>query len=495
MRLSRKHQNQTSIIRADFSGGLNTSALVDGIAENQLGECLNVEADHSTGRLKTVAGTVDVMTSENEIFAAIYDEINNIILTVTADKSVYYGIVKLGTLTGDLYPIYCAWEDGVLIASGGKLQYYNGSSLTTIADSPICSSVYVRAGRVVVTDDKNARYSGVGDETNWTEDTNDDSTSKFLEVGYKDGGEVIGFVSLSQDIMFIKSNRHVYRLSNEFPNWVLNEVSRNVECSGRLSFCAVADRVFILGKNEFQALQTVEQYGAVKPANVGTNVQSELQKLPANAKVRFVPPLQQIWIIGDNGLVLMFDLVFNSWYRRVFNSNVIDVISIGDEVYVVKPYAISKLDENTFYDSNEPLQWRFVGQRLISQHDYLLKRTQVSVIPLSSELYAGQISVGAVRVPLPVPAMNMEMFGNKSPIYKNQTKIPLSERRRYVYTKGEPVMDDIMPMYGNDTPVLKRQTYIKVSKNIFRSKFLDIVGTGSTGGFLLNGIVMEIAEV
>ena len=119
----------------------------------------------------------------------------------------------------------------------------------------------------------------------------------------------------------------------------------------------------------------------------------------------------------------------------------------------------------------------------------------MSVIPLSSELYAGQISVGAVRVPLPVPAMNMEMFGNKSPMYKNQTKIPLSERRRYVYTKGEPVMDDIMPMYGNDTPVLKRQTYIKVSKNIFRSKFLDIVGTGSTGGFLLNGIVMEIAEV
>ena len=228
MRLGRKHQNQTSIIRADFSGGLNTSVLVDGIAENQLGECLNVEADHSTGRLKTVAGTVDVMTSNSEIFAAIYDEINNIILTVTADKSVYHGTVKLGTLIGDLYPIYCAWEDGVLIASGGKLQYYNGSSLTTIADSPICSSVYVRAGRVVVTDDKNARYSGVGDETNWTEDTNDDSTSKFLEVGYKDGGEVLGFVSLSQDIMFIKSNRHVYRLSNEFPNWVLNEVSRNV---------------------------------------------------------------------------------------------------------------------------------------------------------------------------------------------------------------------------------------------------------------------------
>ena len=173
----------------------------------------------------------------------------------------------------------------------------------------------------------------------------------------------------------------------------------------------------------------------------------------------------------------------------------IDVISIGDEVYVVKPYAISKLDENTFYDSGEPLQWRFVGQRLISQHDYLLKRTQVSVIPLSSEIYAGQISVGLVRIPLPIPEINSDPFDNKSPVYKNFTKLPLEERMRYVYTKGEPVMDDITPLYENYTPVLKRQTYIKVSKNIYRSKFLDIRGAGSTGGFLLNGIVMEIAEV
>ena len=239
----------------------------------------------------------------------------------------------------------------------------------------------------------------------------------------------------------------------------------------------------------------MEQYGAVKPANVGTNVQSELQKLPANAKVRFVPPLQQIWILGDNGLVLMFDLVFNSWYRRVFNSNVIDVISIGDEVYVVKPYAISKLDENTFYDSGEPLQWRFVGQRLISQHDYLLKRTQVSVIPLSSEVYAGQISVGAVRVPLPIPNANIEVVSNQSPVYKNQTKIPLAERQRYVFTKGEPVTDNITQVYGNTSPVLTRQTYVKESRNVYRSRFLDIRGEGSTGGFLLNGIVFDIVEV
>lgn len=52
MQLGVKHQKQQTIVRADFSGGLNTSANVDGIAENQLSVAVNVEVDHATGRLK-----------------------------------------------------------------------------------------------------------------------------------------------------------------------------------------------------------------------------------------------------------------------------------------------------------------------------------------------------------------------------------------------------------------------------------------------------------
>ena len=509
MRLSSKHgSRQKSVIRADFSGGLNTTTNIDGIGEKQLGECMNMEADHSTGRLKTVAGTVDLIKfSDKKIFAGMYDEINKVILLVMEDKSLrivdptkqtadstnYVSIAE--KINGNLYPITAAWENGILISSGEELQYFEGTVLKTIEESPKSSSVYVRAGRVVVTDEKNVRYSGVGDETQWAEDTNDDSTSKFLEVGYKDGGEVIGFLSLSQDLLIVKDNRHVYRLAGEFPQWSLNEVSRNVECSGRLSFCAVADRVFILGKSELQSLQTVEQYGAVKPANVGTLVQRELQELPKNAIVRFIPPLQQLWIIGRQGLVLMFDLVFNSWYKRKFNSEVIDVLAVGNEVYIIKKDRISRLDENIFYDDGEPLQWKFTAQRLISQYDYLLKRTQVSVIPISRELYSGYVSVGAVKVPLPIPNQNIEMTGNQSAIYKNHTKLPLAERQKYVYTKGEPLYDDVTQMYNNNTPIFSRQTYIKESRNVYRSKFLSIAGQGSAGGFLLNGIVFDVVEV
>lgn len=72
MKLGVKHANQTPIVRADFSGGLNTSSTTDSIAENQLANAVNVEIDSANGRLKTVAGTVDVLNFA-DIFATAYD--------------------------------------------------------------------------------------------------------------------------------------------------------------------------------------------------------------------------------------------------------------------------------------------------------------------------------------------------------------------------------------------------------------------------------------
>lgn len=496
MKLSNKHLNPSTIIRADFSGGLNLTANVDGILENQLADALNVEVEHNTGRLKTVAGTSDVWQTDKKIFAAMYDEINKKILVVTDDKNVYIANSwkRLGSLTGSLYPICTSWEDGLLISSGDKLQYFNGEKLLTLT-SPSCSSVYIRAGRVLLTDEKNVRYSGVGDETNWMEDTNDDSSSKWIEAGYKDGGKFLGMANLSQDILLIKDNHRVYRLSGEFPNWSIAEVSRNVECSGRLSFCTVADSVFILGKNEVQVIQTTQSYGDVKPENVASLVVSEVQKLPTDALMRYVPPLNQIWCIGRDGKILFYDLSTKSWFRRQFNSKIIDVISVGDEVFVIKPDRISKLDENTFYDSGEPLRWQFKAQRLVSQHEYLLKRTQISIIPFSSLLYSGQINVGGVCVPFPIPMRNIRIYKNFSPVYKNHTKICLTARMTFTYMKGELIYNNLTPIYGNTEKIFSRPTFIKESRNVFRSRFIDVFGRGSCGGFLLNGIILEVAEV
>lgn len=110
-------------------------------------------------------------------------------------------------------------------------------------------------------------------------------------------------------------------------------------------------------------------------------------------------------------------------------------------------------DEEIFYDDGLPLRWNFQAQRLVSQHDYLLKRTQVSLIPLSANLYSGQVLAGAVRVPFPIPARSIKIYQNNSPIYKTHAKICLSARRKFVYVSGEKIFDNPASIYGNEQKI------------------------------------------
>ena len=464
MKLGVKHENQFQITYADFTGGLNTRVNSSEVAENQFAQAVNVEIDHATGKLKTVAGTVDVMKFD-KIFAAMYDDINRKLLLVDEDKKISAvdlesGEVSeaLGTLSGELYPICASWEDGLLIASGGKLQYFNGAALVTIETSPPATSVCVQAGRVLVADEKVLYFSGVGDETNWVEDVNDDSSAKFLEVGYKDGGELIGMVSLPSGVLLLKNNRRAYRLNIGFPEWSLVEVANNVEVGGRLSMCAVADLAFTLGGGEVQNIQASNAYGNVKPQDISALVEDEIKSLPENTLLRYVPKLNQIWALNGNS-VLMFDLVTQSWFKRQFNSPVLDVIQADGEVLIVKGDCVSKLDENIFSDSGKDLIWEFKCKRRISHHDFLLKHSVVSFVPLDIERTGGQILIGKVVV-------NLSLGESGS-----------STRRRLIRDEDE------------------RPTVLAQCRNVYRNKFLDVGGRGSAGGIIFNAIILDVVEV
>ena len=481
MRLGAKHQNQREVVFSNFAGGLNTSSNLDGLAENQLADALNVEVDTANGRLKTVAGTVDLLDFEN-IFAGIYDEINDRLLLIKDDKSVYEVnlntnkvIGKVGTLSGDMYPISTRWENGVLLASGGKLQYFNGTELVTIADSPICTSVYVRAGRVLVTDENNVRYSGVGDETNWTEDTGDDSSAKFVEIGYKDGGKLFTMINLSSDVLLIKDNRRLYRLSGEYPNWSLSEVSRNVDVRDRLGVCAIADSVFVLGRNEVQSIQTTNAYGDMKPADMSPLIAREIQSLPANTMLRYLPSLNQIWAIAGAD-VMVFDLRVQNWYKRQFNSPLVDAIPVGEEVLILKKDRVAKLDARSFYDDGMPLHWWWQARRLLSYNEFFLKRVQVSYTPIDRKLSTGNIRVGGVTISLPA-------IDDKN------------SKRRYLASPSALIYRNKDSVFSNPNPIFNRPTILVESRNVYRHKFLDIKGSGSGGGIIFNEIIMTLAEV
>ena len=190
--------------------------------------------------------------------------------------------------------------------------------------------------------------------------------------------------------------------------------------------------------------------------------------------LRYIPSLNQIWAIsGDTAL--MFDLVVQGWYKRKFNSPVVDVIPVGDEVLVIKKDAVTKLDANSFYDDDQPLQWKFQCRRLISHYDYFLKRTSVSFTPNNRFLGEGQVRVGAVIVHLP--------------------NFKTMSERRFAFSKGIPIYQNPEPIYGSPLPIYNRSTIVAESRNVFRSKFLDITGYGKSGGIVLNSIKLDLVEV
>ncbi len=484
MRLAVKHEKQQPVIRADFSGGLNTVGVVEGIEENQLAVAINLEVEHATGKLRTVSGTRDVFQlKKEELFAVVYDEINKAMLIVRDDRRVFLvdfeGRAKpltLGKLTGKLYPKYEAWDRGVLIASGGQLQYFNGEKLQ-ILDTPPAEEVKVRGGRVMIAHGRRLFYSGVGDENDWLIDNNSASSSKWLEIGYKDGARIVGLASLANEVLILKSNQRAYRLQGEFDEWQLIEVGRAIGCKTRRSQCVVGDEVFVL--NWFDAHFIQEGiYGTARPENIGLLVSSELERLPPETQARFLPSLNQVWLIGGTESVLIYDVVLKSWWKRKFNAEVRDAFGAGKEVYVVKRDRISVLDSDSFLDNGKAMEWKMVGQRLVSHHDFLLKRTKVLVTPLNEAEYLGEITAGKVKVPLPCKTRRP-----KSPIYQTRLKLASESKNR-----GR-------EMPQSEERAISKDTYSVESRNVYRKYYLDIEGRGKAVGFILHSITLDIAEV
>lgn len=513
MRLSSKHPNQQVFALSDFTGGLNTDTTKEQIADNQLAESVNFEVQSTTGLLKTVNGTRKLYrlpeSSEYKFVAAAYDRLNGHIVLFGDNGGIFstknmQEVRQIGNLTGELLPITAIWEDGLLVASGGHLQYIDGFQIKTITSSPEkCKGCYVRSGRVIVFDDENVRYSGVGDEENWTEDSDDPSAAVWVEAGYKAGGKIIGMVNLSSDILIIKDNGMLFRLSGEYPDWSISEIAREVDCRGANSYCNVVNTTCILGEKTMRAIVTTQEYGSMRANSLGDNVRSEIRQLPKDAKMRYVPPLNQIWIIGSAGSVLMFDLNCNAFFKRLFNANVVDVVSVNEDVYVIKENGIDILDEASFSDETDYLSYSLQMKTRISHYDFLVKRiafacTGYAVSGSDTAFYIGNV----VKIPLPSKLAYNEadyvyenwglVYGNKE--YVNRGK---NANHRIVYVNRDVyVYDNWEFVYGNGDYILDFDGYVIRDERIrYRDKALVMKLQGKGSKFILNGIKLDVAEV
>ena len=495
MNLSAKHQ-QSVVTYGDFTGGLNTTTVPEMIAENQMADCVNMEFNRTTGALQTCCGTATVFQVPQDITIdkLFYDEINNIFLftdsntgaiyksrLVDVDGTHSYDREKVGTLSGDKSPSAVMWENGLLIASGGRLQYWNGNELVSIRSENApsrCNGVFVKNGRVYVWYDYRLQCSAIGDEEGWTDDSGDDSTSKWIDIGYKEGENeqayITGACALSSDIVIIKNDGKIYRLSGNYPDWVLKEIARNITCLNSRCFTAVQDGVFIVGREGMFLLQTTIDYGDVRPVNVASGILSLMSTLSFETSwVKFLPALNQIWIAGYDNRFICYDLSFKAFFQRQFNSTVNDICAYKSYFMLAKPNKVVELFAGVYQDDKysaeeSNMEWQVVAKSHLSFYDFLLKRIRVSYVPLTDDFDKAYLITADDKI-------NVDLKESK-------------EKSSNVYTDSAFIIKDTRNIFPMNTQVATKWL-------VYRNKMFGVELQGEGSAIQINRIDMAVAEV
>jgi hypothetical protein len=498
MRLSNKHANVQTVSFSDFSGGLNTTDAAETIAHNELSNAVNVEI--YKGQLKTVAGTMRIYYQEDGNFTdMVFDSIGNTFLLIDRARKVYAlpnnELVDMGTLTGDSAIQYDAWEDGVLIASGGKLQYYHANTLETLATSPdVCHGVFIKSGRVWVYYEDILHCSGVGDESNWETDSDDDSKSQWLQIGYKDGGYIVGVTSLSSDIVVLKSNRHAYHLAGDYPEWVVSEISRQIDCKCYNACVALVNDTVVLGNSNVQAITPTDTYGDMQARELAGKVWGDITALPPTVKLRYIPKLNQIWFLHNSAKFIFLDVNTGGWFKRQYVNPAVDAIEARGNVYVLKAKGLYILDSTTMADDNEAMSWSFQARTMVSDNEFLIKRVRVDTTPMHTHYVDEFFRVGNVILKTAQPYTSLFVYHNYNQIYHNTRD--LKEKKAIpIYTNTADVYNNIEYIYNNPTYLKSLNMYRAQTRCVDRHKAIRVLGRGGGGVTVFNLISFDIVEV
>jgi len=470
MKLGTKHNGTRIVHFTDFSGGLNHTLPPEALAENECVVLLNWEYDFSSGVLKTRDGTKKLASLGSNIDQLFYAKNLDLLLVSSGTKLYKYNFdgtfTELGNLSGDKIPVFVEWGNKVLIASGGNLQSTNGSALTTIDTSPVCDYVNVQYGRVIVSKqgDDYLYWSGIGDETNWNFEGTDSDAIK-LEVGYKDGGNIIAVKMLSKDVIVFKDNRRIYRVVGVYPNWAVYQVSEDSGLLSRLAAVEVGNLIIFMDRGGMRSLNTVFEYGDIKVRDIGEKVNRWLKEFtPEAVRIWHVKPKGQAWVrIKNSEFVYVFHYYNGAWTAFKFPKKCCAVTWIENTVYLALENELYRMDSTLTDDDGEDIQARLITKRIHPSRQFLLKKGKM--------FYQG-ISLGT---------MNLKI--NK--LNKNLDLMPSGDIAYYD--------DDIA--YYDDDPVCQQESSLVQFKCNHRIPYLQPELTVQSGSIKLLGLILEVVEV
>ena len=376
-----------------LDGGLNLSVPNESLPKNELKEALNVEFSHSTGALTVRGGLVWSCRFASDIdFVVPVEGRKAFLVRKKGSKTVYYfcwnniwSVTGSLTGTGDISVV--AWDDEFLVASGGKLQKFTSAvppKLETISSSPSnCKYVFVRNGRVgVLSGDDTLVFSGVGDCTQWTNNPEVADTSQFIEIGYKDGMNIVSVMPLSKDLIIFKSPPNepdkgtIWRLTGDFPEWSVLEVAHNTGTFSTRSIQNVGNDVFYLNIAGLASLSTVTQYGEIKTQWVDRKVSTALTSmLDDTAQLWNVPVKQQLWVLPskNENIIWSFDYTRGIWTQFEFPDKLVYATGVDNRLFVFIGKDLYEVKDGFFRDIMRNERNNVSADKIFIKHDIQAK--------------------------------------------------------------------------------------------------------------------------
>lgn len=438
-----------------FTGGLDYSTSPETISPECMTRADNVEYSVN-GVLKKADGITALFTSG--AITAAYPFNGKTIYN--NDQNLYYvdltaatpTATLIGTLTGNnLNKQSFAYRDtDLLIASGGHLQKLDTSwNLTTISSSPYCDRVKINNGRIMAaltadaggTDSDYLYWSAITDDAVWdlTPQPQNDwttldpasyyTTALFLEIGYRDGLNIISIQELANDFIVTKATPDgkvckQYRCTGTFPNWkvsLLEPAIHVVDAEGTVN------DIVTIGKNGVNSFSTVIQYGDIQKDETGRKVNWMIAgSVTSDAMVWHIPLKKQVAIKAANNKVLWLyhygqcNVVsgeYGAWTKRILSGEVSHIWEDGNAVYLAMGTKLCKFDDTVATQDGSNFIAIVMGKRFTSS--FMFNPVHYILNLENNIAGTGQLAIGGYREAL--------TFNNPNDIAAGDTDIAAAD--------------------------------------------------------------------
>lgn len=136
-------------------------------------------------------------------------------------------------------------------------------------------------------------------DSGWTDDSNDDSSGKWLEIGYKDDGDILKVVPIGGDIAVFKTNGRVYSVSNEYPNWTVQQIAEHTDVLDANAIVPVGSDIAFLTNKGLKTLKTTAMYGNFTTDEIARKINKSVMEKVVNPKVFNIVRKRQLIIVPN----------------------------------------------------------------------------------------------------------------------------------------------------------------------------------------------------